>query len=99
MKIKSLISVFFSCALFIIFIVEIESFKDEKQFGATKEFQSEILYHYNKPWTLFPGHQKSPKKAKGVKKGEVPSGQTGSIEKDSEGGAQDEGEQNKMIND
>ena len=57
------------------------------------------MYHYNKPWSFFPGYPKLSKDAKGVKKGEVRSGQTDYIEKDGEGGAQDEGEQNKMIND
>ncbi|CAL5197077.1 unnamed protein product [Lathyrus oleraceus] len=99
MKIKSLIFVFFSCGVFIIFIMAIESFNDEKQFGAAKEFQSEILYNYNKPWTFMRSYPKISKDGKVLKKGEVGTGGTGSIEKGGEGGAQDEGEESKVIKD
>ncbi|CAL5197076.1 unnamed protein product [Lathyrus oleraceus] len=93
MKIKSLIFVFFSYALFIISIVAIESLKDEKQVGAAKEFQSEILYRCDRPWTFTRSYPKITKDGKVVKKGEVVSGGTGSIEK---GG---EGEESKVIKD
>ncbi|CAL5197081.1 unnamed protein product [Lathyrus oleraceus] len=94
MKIKSLIFVFFSFALFIIFIVTIESFKDEKQFGAAKELQIEILYINNKPWTVWRGYPKIPKNGKGIKEGTVRSSETGSIEKGGEGG-----EESKVVKD
>lgn len=65
--------------------------------GAAKEFKSQILYNYKKPWTFTRNYPKTSKNGNGVKKGEVPYGGIGSIEKDGEGGAQDEDEQSKVV--
>ncbi|CAL5197084.1 unnamed protein product [Lathyrus oleraceus] len=94
METKSFISMFFPCALVIIFVVAIESSKDEKQFGETKEFQNKIGFDIRKSWTTWHDFPRNRKRSKGGKKGELGSCGTGSIGNGGEGGAQGGGEQN-----
>ncbi|CAL5197083.1 unnamed protein product [Lathyrus oleraceus] len=94
MKNKSFIFVLFSWALVNIFVMTIESSKDEKQFGATHEFQNKIGVDYKKPWLTWNNYKRSGMGEKGGKKVELGSGETGSVGNGGEGGAQGEDEQN-----
>ncbi|XP_058744526.1 uncharacterized protein LOC131638828 [Vicia villosa] len=94
METKSFMSVFFSCAMVIIFVVAIESSKDEKQFGETKEFQNKIGFDCRKPWTTWHDFPNNRRRGKGGKKVEIGSCGTGSIGKNGEEGAQGGSEQN-----
>ncbi|CAL5197072.1 unnamed protein product [Lathyrus oleraceus] len=86
METKSLISKFFHCALFIIFVVAIESFKEEKQYGAAKEFQIETRQLYTKPWIYWRDLPENPKNDKGDKKGKHGSSGRGPQGEDEENG-------------
>ncbi|XP_058765362.1 uncharacterized protein LOC131638832 [Vicia villosa] len=93
METKSFIFLFFFCAL-VIRSMTTESSKDEKQIGATKEFQNKIGFDYKKPWTTWSYYRKQGKGGKGGKNSEFGSGGNGVEE-----GAQGEGEENEDKND
>ncbi|XP_058729332.1 uncharacterized protein LOC131601511 [Vicia villosa] len=94
MKTKTFILMFILCALIINFVMGVEPFKDEKQFGAIEETKTNIGIRervvWTKSWTNWRSRGAPVKGVGGGKLGGQ--GSSGSV---SEGGAKSIGEQNE----